>query len=156
VRALDPDVAVENQTALASLVGLTLLPQRVAAILVGVLGVLGLALAGIGVYGVLAYQVVQRTREFGIRLALGASARDVMRLVVGRGALLAAGGAAVGLLVAAGITRFLRSFLIGVSPLDPLTFAGVAATLAAVALLATYLPARRAVRVDPLQALRSD
>ncbi|HEX8670890.1 MAG TPA: ABC transporter permease [Longimicrobium sp.] len=156
VRALDPDIAVENQTALASMVGLTLLPQRVAAILVGVLGVLGLALAGIGVYGVLAYQVAQRTREFGIRLALGASARHVMRLVVGRGALLAAGGAAVGLLMAAGITRFLRSFLIGVSPLDPLTFAGVAVTLAAVALLASYLPARRAVRVDPMQALRAD
>jgi predicted permease len=156
VRALDPDVAVENQTALAAMVGLTLLPQRVAAILVGVLGVLRLALAGIGVYGVLAYQVAQRTREFGIRLALGASAHDVMRLVVGRGALLAAGGAAVGLLMAAGITRFLRSFLIGVSPLDPLTFAGVAAILAAVALLASYLPARRAVRVDPMQALRAD
>jgi predicted permease len=156
VRALDPNVAVENEAALSSVVGLTLLPQRVAAILVGVLGVLGLALAGIGVYGVLAYQVAQRTREFGIRLALGASARDVMRLVVGRGALLAAGGAAVGLLMAAGITRFLRGFLFGVSPLDPLTFAGVAATLAAVALLASYLPARRAVRVDPMQALRAD
>ncbi len=156
LRALDADVALESGGPLSEVVGFSLLPQRAAAWLVGVLGALGLVLAAVGVYGVLAFQVAQRTHELGVRVALGATARDIVAMVVGRGALLVAAGTAAGLLLAAATTRFLAAFLFGVSPLDPATFAAVAATLAVVALAASLLPALRAVRVDPARALRAE
>ena len=117
-------------------------------------GMLALILACIGLYGLLSYDVARRTREIGIRTALGAQQRDVLRIVVGQGLALAAVGAAVGIAVAVGVTRYIQSFLYGVRPTDPGTFVGVGIVLALVALSACYLPARRAVRVDPIVALR--
>jgi predicted permease len=152
--ALDPDVALERAQPLAAALNTMLLPQRVAAALIGVFGLLGLVLAGIGAYGVLAFHVAQRTREIGIRMAVGATARHVVALVLRRSAWLAAGGVGTGLLLAAALTRFLSGLLHGVSPLDPLTFAGVALLLCAVALFAAWLPARRATRIEVVEALR--
>lgn len=156
VRELDPNVALEGAAPLAAVIGFSLFPQRFAASLVGVFGVLGLILAAIGVYGILAFQVAQRTREFGIRIALGARADDVLRLVLSRGLRLTMIGAAAGLLLAAAVTHLLQGFLFSVGPFDPVTFFGAAAAIGAAALVASYLPARRAVRVPPAVALRSE
>lgn len=110
----------------------------------------------IGIYGVMPYSVSQRTREIGIRSALGADPGNVVRLVVGRAAVLTAGGLALGLAGALALTRFLRTMLFDVKPDDPVTFAVIACLLAAAALLAAYIPARRAMRVDPLTTLRAE
>ena len=122
----------------------------------GTIGVMGLLLAAIGVYGVLSYSVSQRTQEIGVRVALGAARRDILGLVVGHGLLLAGIGIAIGLALSAGAMPFARSLLYNVSPFDPLTFTAVAAFLAGVAFLASYLPALRATRVDPVVALRGE
>ncbi len=156
LQAMDANVAPEQAMALESLIGVNLFPQRLAAFFIGGFGVLGLLLACIGIYGVLAYQVGQRTREIGVRVALGARAGDVVRMVVRHGFKITALGAAIGLLLAAGATRLLARLLYGVSATDPLTFTAVPALLLAVALLASWLPARRAARVDPMAALRSE
>ncbi|MEX2285123.1 MAG: ABC transporter permease [Gemmatimonadota bacterium] len=156
VRALDPNVAIERESPLPATIGITLLPQRFGATLIGVFGLIGLLLASIGVYGVLAFQVAQRTREIGIRLALGSTGRGVRGMVVGQGARLALIGGAIGLLVAALTTRFLQNFLFGVSTLVLMTFVAVPLILLVVALIASYIPARRATNVTPLEALRSD
>jgi putative ABC transport system permease protein len=113
-----------------------------------------LLLAAVGIYGTVSYSVAQRNREIGIRMALGASVRDVLRMVLRQGIALALGGVALGLIGSAGLTWLLSSMLFGVRPTDPLTLACVAALLTGVALLASYIPARRATRVDPLVALR--
>ena len=117
-------------------------------------GALALVLACIGLYGLLSYEVARRTRELGIRMALGAQQRDLLRLVVGQGILLVLIGAAVGIAAAIGVTRFMATMLYGVHANDPLTFAGVAILLTLVALAACYIPARRAMRADPMVALR--
>ena len=122
--------------------------------LLAVFGGLALLLAVIGVYGVLSYSVNQQTREIGIRMAMGAQAGRVLSLVVGQGMKLAGAGLALGLLVAFGAMRVLSSLLFGVSAHDPLTFAGVSLILAFAAVLACYIPARRATKVDPIVALR--
>jgi putative ABC transport system permease protein len=122
----------------------------------GTIGVMGLLLAAIGVYGVLSYSVSQRTQELGVRVALGAARRDILRLVVGHGLLLAGIGIVLGLALSAGSMPFARSLLYNVSPFDPLTFGAVATFLVLVAFLASYLPARRATRVDPVVALRGE
>jgi putative ABC transport system permease protein len=122
----------------------------------GLFGATGLLLASVGLYGVLAYSVSRRTREIGVRLALGATRRDVLVSVVGDGMRLAAAGIALGLLLAAVCTRFIASFLFSVSPLDAATLAATSAVLVAVALLACYFPARRAADCDPLIALKTE
>jgi putative ABC transport system permease protein len=120
----------------------------------GAFAAIALVLAAVGVYGVISYAVSQRTQEIGVRVALGAQRNDVLRLIVGDGALLGGIGVSIGLVGALGVTRFLRTLLFGVSPFDPASFVGVAATLTTVALLASYIPARRAAKVDPVEALR--
>jgi putative ABC transport system permease protein len=124
--------------------------------LLGLFAAAALALAAIGIYGVISYNVGRRTREVGIRMALGARRGDVLRLVVGEGLVLVALGLAAGLAGAAMLTRYLASLLFHVGRLDPLTYAAVAAVLAAAGALACWVPARRAMRVDPMTALRSD
>ena len=119
-----------------------------------VFGVLAVVLACIGLYGLLSYEVARRTRELGIRMALGAQHRDLLKLVIGQGILLVFIGIAIGIGAAFGVTRYLASMLFGVHANDPLTIVGVAILLLLVALLACYIPARRAMRVDPMVALR--
>jgi predicted permease len=119
-----------------------------------VFAALALVLASIGLYGVLAYSVVQRTREIGVRVALGAQSQDVIRLVVGQGLLLALIGVVIGLAGSYPLTQLMSSVIFGISPTDPLTFGAVAAGLTLTALLASYLPARRAASIDPMEALR--
>jgi ABC-type antimicrobial peptide transport system permease subunit len=122
----------------------------------GAFGAFALVLAVIGVYGVLSFSVSQRTQEFGVRLALGAEPGDVRRMMIGQGVRLAAIGIVIGLAGAAGVTRLIRSLLYDVTPTDPLSFAAVVALMLAVAATASYLPARRATKVDPMTALRAD
>jgi putative ABC transport system permease protein len=124
--------------------------------LLGLFAGLALLLTSVGLYGVIAYAVTQRTHELGIRMALGAQSRDVLRLVIKQGMGLALSGSAIGIAGAVALTRAMKSWLFGVGPTDPLTFAAVALLLVGVALLACYIPARRATKVDPLVALRHD
>ena len=133
---------------------LTLIPQRVAASVSGSLGLVGLLLAAIGVYGVTAYMVTSRTREIGIRVALGAQPRDVLRMVIRQGLSLTLAGAAIGLVLAAAAGRLIVSLLMGVGPLDVVTFAGAAALFALIGVAACYVPARRALRINANEALR--
>lgn len=156
VAAMDPDVAVVQAMPLTSAMAALLFPQRFAAALIGVFGLLGLFLAATGVYGVLAHHVVQRTREFGVRIALGAEPGGLLGMVLGRGALLTGIGAVVGLALAAAVTRLMASLLLGISPWDPVAFVGVPLVLAVVALVASGLPARRILRLDPIEALRQE
>jgi putative ABC transport system permease protein len=152
-RALDPNLKFDA-TPLDEVLRLWMLPSQTAAIGAAVLGALALLMASVGVYGVIAYVVSHRTREMGVRIALGADRRHVMRLVLAEGARLVALGIAAGLAGSVATTRTLKGFLYGVSAVDPLTFAGVPILLAAVAFVACYVPARRAAKVDPMIALR--
>jgi putative ABC transport system permease protein len=150
----DPTLPVTQVMRMDDLLSDSVSPRRFSAVLTGIFSILALLLAAVGIYGVMSYAVSQRTHEFGIRMALGAQPDDVRSLIVGRGAKLAFIGVALGLLGAFGFTRLLASLLFGVKPTDPLTFAGVALLLVFVALVACYFPARRAMKVDPLVALR--
>ena len=156
VAALDQNLPPRDMQPLTENVSLSLWPVRTGAVALVIFGVLGLALASIGIYGVMSYMVAQRTREIGVRMALGAQAGDVLKLVVGRGLRLALIGAAAGLALAFALTRLMKSLLYGVGPTDPVTFAGVALFLIGVALATCYLSARGATRVDPLVALRRE
>jgi putative ABC transport system permease protein len=135
---------------------IVLFPQRIAAIVTGVLGAVGLLLSAVGLYGIIAYSVGRRTREIGVRVALGAQRWDVLRMVVREGMWLAGIGVAVGIALAAGAARLIAGFLFDVSPLDAVTFGGMSVLFIAVAFFASYLPARRAASTDPLTALRSE
>jgi putative ABC transport system permease protein len=150
---LAPDVPVKFST-FADEMGGWLADRRFLVLLVGLFATAALALAAVGIYGVVAYSVARRTQEIGIRMALGAQRGNVLRLVVGEGAWLALLGVAIGIAVSLVITRLLSSLLFGVSAADPITFAGVAAILSLVSVLASYIPARRAMRLDPNSALR--
>jgi predicted permease len=156
VRDLDPRVELLDTIPLAAHSGMVLFPQRMASSVLVLLGLVALVLSAMGVYAVMAYAVSQRTQEFGLRMALGATPRDVLRLVLGKGVLMAASGLAVGLVLSLAVTRLLAGFLYGVSPFDLLTFVGVPLALMLIALLACYLPARRATKADPMTALRAE
>lgn len=156
LKAFNPNLPLIRDQRLRDLADLGLLPQRLAASVAGSLGVVALLLAGIGLYGVMAYAVACRTREIGLRMALGADRPAIMRSIVGQAVRLVTVGAAVGLGLAFAVTRLLSSFLFGVSPLDPIAFGTTVVVLAAVALAASYAPARRAANVNPLTALRAD
>ena len=155
-RSLDPTIPLfQPQTSRRSL-RRTIADRRQGTLLIAGFGALALLLAAVGLYGVVAFAVGQRRREIGIRMALGAARRDIVSLFVGRGARLAGLGVAIGLVLASAITRLLSSMLFGVTPLDVTTLAAVSALLAAVALAASALPARRAARIDPASVLRND
>ena len=155
IQALDKGLLVEVATMRENL-ATAFLPARVAAWLLGLLGLLGLSLAVVGIYGVISYAASQRTGEIGLRMALGARGGDILRLVIGQGLKLTMIGVVLGCAVALGITRFLTSLLVGVSPIDPVTFLAVPVFLTTVASLACWIPARRAAKVDPMIALRCE
>ena len=154
IRELAPGIPVYDIRTLASRAGDAMSYARFGAILLALFGIVALALATLGTYGVISFGVAQRTREIGIRVALGAGRGDVVRLIVGQGLRIAAAGAAFGLVAALAATRVMRSLLYDVAPSDPVTFAAIVALLGAAALLASWIPARRAARVDPVETLR--
>jgi len=154
VQQIDKNLAFTNAQTVQQILGQGLWAARMGAALLGLFGALALILASIGIYGVLAYSVAQRTSEIGLRMALGAQPRQVLGLVLKQGMLLAIIGAGVGIIVALPVARMAGNLLYGVSATDPLTYVGITLLLMAVALLACYLPARRATRIDPLIALR--
>ena len=154
VAAIDPAVPVDQVATMEQLVSASVGQPRLRTALLAVFSILALVIASTGIYGVMTYLVIQRTREFGIRLAVGATKRDVLRLVLGRAAVLIVSGLCLGMLGAVALTRVIASLLYGVTPLDPLTFAAVPLLLSAVAFVASSIPARRATRIDPMVALR--
>jgi ABC-type antimicrobial peptide transport system permease subunit len=154
VRALDANLAPYEVITLQEQLDRSTSPQQVAVTLVGILGGLALLLAAIGLYGVMSYAVSQSTRELGLRMALGADASNLLRLVMWRGLGLTGGGVVLGAAVALGLTRLLGSLLYKVSPRDPLAFGSAFVVMAIAALAACFLPAWRATRTDPARALR--
>ena len=154
VAAVDPQEPVTSIEAMSNVRSRSIAEQRFLMVLMGIFAGLALVLAAVGIYGVLSYQTSRRTREIGIRLALGATPRRVMTLVLREVLLVVFAGVGVGIAAAFGLGRFLESQLFGVHPADPLTFFAVAVVLTCVALFACYIPARRAMRVDPMIALR--
>ena len=154
LRSVDKGAAISHIQTLDQMLAESAAEPRFQTALLGSFGILGLLLAVIGTYGVASYSVVQRTHEIGVRIALGAQRRDILRLILGQGLLLVVTGVGIGLGGAFALTRFLRSLLFKITPTDPATFIGVAILLVVVALLACYIPARRAMRVDPITALR--
>ena len=156
ITRLDPELPTQGIRPLAELVGDSLARQRFALALFAIFSAVGLLLAAVGLYGMVSHAVAQRTREIGIRLALGAQARDIVRLVAGQGLGTVGLGLLAGVAGALLLTRFLGALLFGVSAHDPLTYAAMVALLSLVAAAASFLPARRAIRVPPMTALRSD
>ena len=150
---LAPDVPVRFSTFAEEMNG-WLANRRFLLLIVGFFAAAALALAAVGIYGVVAFSVTRRTQEIGVRMALGAQRGDVLRLVVGEGARLALAGVAIGIAASFAVTRLISSLLFGVSATDPVIFAGLAALLSLAALVASYIPARRAMRVNPVVALR--
>ncbi|HKB55836.1 MAG TPA: FtsX-like permease family protein, partial [Ramlibacter sp.] len=156
VHDIDPELPIYNIRTLESIVDQSVAQPRLNGALMGLFAGAALLLAALGLYGVVSYSVAQRRRELGLRVALGAQPAAVLRLVLGEGLALAGVGIAVGAVGAVFAARLIRSWLFGIGPADPASFAGVALALALVALAASYLPARRAARVSPLIAMRGD
>jgi hypothetical protein len=156
LRSMNPYLPILHAQSMEEVAGVGLLPQRLAGWVAGCLGLLGMLLAGTGLYAVTAFSTLQRTREIGVRMALGAQRREVLRAVLWQGMRLALAGMALGLAAALAATRLLGSLLFGVTPQDPVVLGLVTAALTVVALLACYLPARRAAKVDPMIALRTE
>ena len=156
IRGVDPDQAVFEVATMEGLLAEAIAKRRFVMILLAGFAALAMALAAIGIYGVMGYTVAQRTQEIGVRMALGAQTGDVVKLVVGHGMRLALGGVVIGLAAACGLTRLMTTLLFSVKAIDPLTFGVIALLLMAVALLACYIPARRATKVDPMVALRTE
>ena len=154
VQATDKNQPVFNARSMEQVIAESITARRFAMLLLTIFAAVALLLASVGIYGVMSYSVTQRTHEIGIRMALGAQRGDVLKMVVGQGMVLVLIGVGLGLIGALGVTRVLSSLLFGVGATDPATFGGIAALFFAVALVACYVPARRAVKVDPLIALR--
>jgi predicted permease len=153
---VDPDMPLSQEGAYTDIIAVALLPNRIALVIAAVFGFTGIALAAVGLYGLLAYRVQCRRKEIGIRMALGAGRHQVQRLVLREALGVAAGGLLLGLIVAGGATRLLRSLLFGLSPLDPVTYSAIGLLLMAVCLLAAVGPVRRALRTEPLEVLRNE
>jgi putative ABC transport system permease protein len=156
IRSLDPDLAVFEVKTMEQLIdnSPSTFLRRYPAFLIGVFATVALLLAMVGIYGVISYSVTQRTHEIGVRMALGAQRRDIFKMILGQGLLLTFAGVGCGLVAALILTRFLASLLFGVSASDPLTYFAVSLPLILSALLACYIPARKATKVDPMVALR--
>jgi putative ABC transport system permease protein len=156
MRRIDPGVPLVRMQTMDAILARATAPARSSMVLVGLFAAVALALAVIGVFGVLSYTVNQQTTELGIRMALGASARSVKLLVLGQGLMPVAAGVTVGIAGALALTRFMESLLFGVTATDPMTFGAVSLLLVAIAAAASYIPARRATRVDPVRVLRQE
>ena len=156
LRGLDPELPMYRVRTMDQQVAESLARRRFSMLLLGIFASVALVLATIGIYGVMAYLVNQGTRELGIRMALGATPRNILNLVVRQGMALAVAGVTIGLLAAFLLTRLIQSLLFGVNASDPITFAGISVLLAIITLIACYIPARRAARIDPLVSLRYD
>jgi putative ABC transport system permease protein len=156
VRGIDPDLPLEEVRTLASIASQSAAQPRFRTYVLTAFAAISLLLAAIGVYGLLSYSVTQRVREIGVRMALGAKPRDVLRLVVGEGMRLVAAGAVLGVAAALATSRLVSAMLFGVSAADPVTYGAVVGILATVAFIACYIPALRAARVDPISALRAE
>jgi ABC-type antimicrobial peptide transport system permease subunit len=156
VQAVDKDQPISNINRMDALLARTVSQPRFNLLLLAIFAGLALLLAAVGIYGVMSYLVTQRTHEIGVRIALGAQTHDVIKLVVRQGMALTLTGVVIGLIAAFGLTRLIKNLLFGVSATDPVTFSMIAILLSGVALLACYLPARRATKVDPIVALRQE
>jgi putative ABC transport system permease protein len=156
IQALDREQPIANSSTMEQLLDRSLARRRFSLLLLGIFAATALILTGVGIYGVISYAVAQNTREIGIRMALGAQASDVLKLILGQGLALTVAGVVIGLAGAFGLTRLMASLLYDITPTDLPTFAGVATLLVLVATLACYVPARRAMKVDPMRALRHE
>jgi putative ABC transport system permease protein len=154
IQSIDPDQPVSDVRTMESWIGNSVARARFGTVLLALFGIVALMLAAIGIYGVISYSVTQRTHEIGIRMALGAKPGDVLRMVIKQGMTVSIIGVALGIVGAFAATRVLASMLYEVAPTDPLTFVSIPLLLSSVALLACYIPARRATKVDPMEALR--
>ena len=154
IRSVDPDQPLGDIRTMQNIVSESVAPRRLTMLISGLFAALALLLAMVGLYGVISYSVAQRSHEFGIRMALGAAKGDILSLIVAQGFRLAMAGIIVGMAGALTLTRVLTNLLFGITPTDPLTFGAVALLLLGVTLLACYIPARRAAKVDPMVALR--
>jgi putative ABC transport system permease protein len=156
IGAIDGNVPISEIRSMEQVISTSVSQRRFSMMLLGLFALVALLLSAVGIYGVMAYSVSERSHEIGIRIALGARSRDILKMVLGQGMILTLIGIAVGLMGALALTRLMSSLIYGVSATDPLTFAGVALALGSVALAACYIPARRATRVDPMEALRDE